>query len=522
MSDQPRLAANVDPVSPLALAMLPSLGYFGGWRCDVLKVDVPTGLVSIKITNLSESVTPLELKGVRLYKNGSQTKINLDQVRNEQSSLQTEGKSDPNAAWELKDIRTAREIKPWWKSTFSEPQDTDQLLVFNRPDRLGRRSRKLSITIADSSGLESVVYDSTSREYFSAVLTTISKFAGTDVSQLPVSNPAQAKAWREQVVNRVVDNLATGIEKPTEAEWNHIAALLPTDPDNDLACQLKGNDWFLLAYGLTAQVNRGYPTRGSFKPYSDMLSTTGDLERLDTQFDSVAQALDFDRVMLTRHGIVPATKLRGLFPALADMAREVGVAIEEFDSNWMIAYGTLLGAVREGRAIPHDDDFDMFCTIEASNENGFYQKRAELLDFLEESGWVVTPNGQHDNFHVEKEGNRDIRIDIFALWMGPEKARAHMEKMKRRDMPRVWFEATKLIEIEDELLPAPIGSEEFLADRYGDTWRVPNQYDDWIWPLADVDTATPTKAKTSVALGSKMRKAGGRVKRNLKKRIKKH
>lgn len=501
--------------------MLPSLGFFGGWWCDVLEVATPTNLVQLEIKNVNDKPMPLELKGVRFGKGDSTFKVSSDQVQNELSSLRPDGKSDPDAAWTLDEIKTPRELHPWWRARFSEPLDVDRVFVFNRPDKYGRRSQTLRITTWDSAGNEAIVYDSTTPAYLEEVLATISKYAGFNVGELKVTNVAQAQAWRSEVVSRLAANLTTGVDMPTKQEWNYLAALIPTESRKGIGTRLEGKDWFLLAYGLTAQIHRTVKTHGSFKPYSGVLNTTAHLERLIAEFEPAAKALNCPTMIFTRHGIVPASQLKDSFPALTKMMREAEADLASQGSRTMLAYGSLLGAVRDGALIAHDDDFDIFCTIEAETEAEFEAKRSTIIDYLKNRGWQVKLNGKHYNFHISRPEDPEIILDVFALWMGPGFARAHMEGMVRRNISREWFEDTKMVEIEGETLPAPIGSEAFLAERYGEGWKVPDPYHDWIWQLDDRVPLDSNTGNNSATLGSKVRKTAGRIKRGVGRRVRK-
>lgn len=70
---------------------------------------------------------------------------------------------------------------------------------------------------------------------------------------------------------------------------------------------------------------------------------------------------------------------------LLDMAKNIAGILESHDIPYMIAYGTLLGAVRHGGFIPWDDDFDVYL-FEDSYDRAIEVLRVELSEdfFLED------------------------------------------------------------------------------------------------------------------------------------------
>lgn len=479
-SSDPRLAATA-PDLPIA-SMLPSLGFFGGAWADCLQLPFDGKIASIEITRARPTPGFLNLRGVLLMMGGRIVPVPMSETRIEQSSSRSESGLSPQGLGELVGIHTDYEDRSWWRASVTEPVEVDTVVVFNRADGFGHRSRSLAIRAVDATGSSSLLYDAASTEHVRSTFATIERLAGRSLNPSHVSSVAQARKWRTDAVAAVCGALKGGAQVPSRQDWLYIAALLPSAPSHDLGMRLEGNDWFLLAYGLIAQVFRDPRSRSGFRSYGMVLDSRSRLERLEAEFGEVCSLLGVAPMQLVRHGISPIGELEDSMPQIGQLVDRLIVDLAEAGSRVQLARGSLLGAVRERRVIAHDDDLDVFMTVEAPTQEAFESKRAEILQMLKSRGWIVLPNPPYFNAHVSRPGSQ-VHLDLFGLWLHGERATTHMEKMMWRDMPRAWFEGESTVEIEGLTLPAPSDPEAFLNERYGPTWRIPDKYDDWRWPL---------------------------------------
>lgn len=155
--------------------------------------------------------------------------------------------------------------------------------------------------------------------------------------------------------------------------------------------------------------------------------------------------------------------------------------------KYMLAYGTLLGAIREKGMIRHDDDFDLWMWIDDFDEN--------MIDVLKEAGF------KHKfSFSVEddKLGREDtfeymgVLIDIFYLYPddtngsnncifnpfpGSSTREDSIKKHGGLQVTKVLLPISKDIirtEYEGVLkLPIPSNYDEVLAKRYGEDYMIP-------------------------------------------------
>lgn len=137
--------------------------------------------------------------------------------------------------------------------------------------------------------------------------------------------------------------------------------------------------------------------------------------------------------------------------------------------------GTLLGIVRSGELLPHDDDIDFAYLSDKSDPADLAEESYEMERHLTDAGYAVA---RHSLAHLElvffdEEGQVDHYIDIFTgffhegLYCQPFALRG--DEVVREDLV-----PTQDILVNGVPLPAPARPEAWLAYAYGPGWRVPD------------------------------------------------
>lgn len=475
------IAADVGPKSRYIKEMLPSLGFFGGTWADCLELHVGRSIAKVRIENRAPGNEFLNIRGVLARYRGRYLEMDESAVQIRQSSVREASNLSPQGVSTLSGIHTLRESNAWWEIEFDRSREVDTLLVFNRADGLGTRGRRLCVSVEDAEGATTVLYDPTGIHFVRKTMMVLERFAGNRISSRPIGSRADAAKWRTDVVRNVALSLRQGNLGVSSSEWRCLAALIPTVRGGQAGQDLNGDDWFLLAYGVCAQVQRNDKSRSGIQSYSRILDTTDRLERLEAEFDDATRALGAAPMHHVRHGVGFRGQLREQAPELAKL---VDILRGTIQNKVLLAYGSLLGAVRDGQLLAHDDDFDVFVPIEASTEEEFESRKRELYLKLEAKHWHVEPNKGYRNAHLSLEGHAS-KLDMFAVWVNGDTAWTHMERMTWRSMPSTWFTEVRELEVDGIRILASRDATDFLAERYGPDWRTPDKYHDWRWKLRD-------------------------------------
>ena len=138
-----------------------------------------------------------------------------------------------------------------------------------------------------------------------------------------------------------------------------------------------------------------------------------------------------------------------------------------------IAFGTLLGAAREGGVIGHDSDIDLAYLSHRATPAEMVQElhgvaralRRDGLDVMDKSGSFITvvfraPDGAQGS------------IDVYTCFHVGDLL--YETATVRAPVPASAIEPLTTLEFEGRRLPAPADPDRMLAESYGPSWRVPD------------------------------------------------
>ncbi|RBY91740.1 class I SAM-dependent methyltransferase [Blastococcus sp. TBT05-19] len=170
-------------------------------------------------------------------------------------------------------------------------------------------------------------------------------------------------------------------------------------------------------------------------------------------------------------GLDPAAAV-ALQDRLLDRLAQLQAELESLGIEPFVCYGTLLGAVRDGDLIPHDDDADLAYLSRHENPADVVWENLRLSRALTARGYsVIRHSGGHLQItFTDPDAGQDHYIDIFTAF--------RVEGLTYLCF-QVGDEALDLREREQISLrgrsyPAPADSEALLAATYGPGWRVPD------------------------------------------------
>jgi hypothetical protein len=137
-----------------------------------------------------------------------------------------------------------------------------------------------------------------------------------------------------------------------------------------------------------------------------------------------------------------------------------------------IAYGTLLGAVREGAVLGHDSDADLGYVSRHTNPVDVSLESFRIQRMLAEQGWEITRySGAAFKISVT-EGEMTRGLDVFGGFM--DSGRLYLMGEIGVDFREEWIFPLSTATLHGREMPVPHRPEKLLEVTYGSSWRVPD------------------------------------------------
>ncbi|MBA3781842.1 MAG: hypothetical protein H0X12_08335 [Nocardioides sp.] len=158
---------------------------------------------------------------------------------------------------------------------------------------------------------------------------------------------------------------------------------------------------------------------------------------------------------------------------LMDAIATVLTALEDCGIEGFLAYGTLLGAYRDGRLIGYDSDADLGYVSRHSHPVDVMLESFALQRTLVEMGFVVTRySGIAVKVHVPEADGSIRGLDVFGGFMRAGKL--YLMGEVGAPFEEDWIFPRTTVELEGRTFAAPAQPDHLLAAMYGDSWRVPD------------------------------------------------
>lgn len=136
------------------------------------------------------------------------------------------------------------------------------------------------------------------------------------------------------------------------------------------------------------------------------------------------------------------------------------------------AYGTLLGAVRDGRLIGHDSDADLGYVSRHSHPFDVVRESFALQRTLAERFEILRYSGASFKVQVIESDGVARGLDVFGGYLAH--GNLHLLGEIRTPFRKDWIFPLGTCRLEGRTLPAPAVPERLLEATYGPHWRVPD------------------------------------------------
>ena len=460
--------------------LAPSYGYFGGGKLEPLIVDVNQDVTSLKVSLDDENF--LNLRQIKLFDDeNSLIDLDDDKVQLTFSSSVDENQKASSFKHD-RGFHSKLEQGPWFTLSFEVPQHISRLEVYNRADKWGVRSQRLNVNVQSADGRNQLVYDAFSDQ-------GKAQFFKKLIQLLGWSSPGNCESYRLAMLKKVLGVLNDSSDTLSAQDFVYFLQFLPIWAEPSASDQERQLELDIFSRYVFHSTKEGISF--TFIPFSDFLRTTSDLDSVEAEVNRLRALDKLGPLQITKHGLAH----QGMLVRNTDMVlrsmETVMTDLEQLGLRPCLAYGTLLGAVREGAFIAHDDDVDLFveCNDAGPDEQSVFQWTENLLQQLDSEKYrtdLEVRNGKNLNIHIAVKETGMV-LDIFPYWHRGKKCAMHMEKMVIREVDGAIFDGRSKVMLYGKEFAAPGKPEAFLLERYGKDWTISDKYHEWPWQLVKGD-----------------------------------
>ena len=168
-----------------------------------------------------------------------------------------------------------------------------------------------------------------------------------------------------------------------------------------------------------------------------------------------------------------STRDRDDISALLDAVQQVLEALRTAGAKPFVGYGTLLGAVREGAVLGHDNDADIAYVSDTSAPVDVVRESFRLQREVNAQGFeTVRYSGAAFKVLVEEADGFRRGLDVFGGFL--DHGRLYLMGEVGVSFEREWIYPLGTAQLEGVDVPVPARPEKLLEAMYGPGWRYPD------------------------------------------------
>jgi len=182
--------------------------------------------------------------------------------------------------------------------------------------------------------------------------------------------------------------------------------------------------------------------------------------------------------VITEHGYKRSLASRDQSEVWRQIRQIVGILQEEGVDSFANS-GTLLGLIREGSLLPHDDDADLGILVPGDDLEQVVSNIMKLFIALARRGMISAWHVENGCKHIALKN--EVPLDLFPAWIlnGQLYTYPHGVIEPEKVHP------LSLFDIQGQSIPIPNNSESFLELCYGQDWRTPDDTYSYPWARAE-------------------------------------
>lgn len=460
----------------LADNLLPGFGAFGKDRRSNLSIPVGKVIDKVVLTLTAPAPEFLNLFAPVFY-DADGREIPQKSIYGEValSTQQPEAKLDDLLDFAIKGnmLHSGREISPALIVGLKQPVFVSKITVANRDGIYHKRSRYLTLR-AFHKGICCETYDNMDP---SRRIQSLKKLAGACRFVLPEDRDFDVKAVTVSL-RAAVQTAADG--GTLDLSFEDMFALLPMfegvqDPDDYQEA--------ICAALIGALLNgRTYAGTRDLRFAAQLMHSGRIIDRVRARACATASHVSGSprEITLSKHHIHYARLIERREEHLNALDKIFAV-FENLGIPLVLSYGTLLGAVREGSFLAHDDDVDLLYFDGSTSHEEVIANQAILIEKLNAAGVKCGGEPLGKNFHVFLDG---VSLDLFPSWKVGDRLHLLMEQMRYRDIAAGLVLPPSSAQIHGRSYSAPNDAAGFLTERYTSSWPTPDIYFGWPWKVA--------------------------------------